>query len=266
MHRTTGPLQVFHVTDGKLYYRNGIDGSPILLVSSAQYVSASYGWVDIIGRTEDQGLLVAYTDGLDINIISYNGSVWSAPTTIYTATDTIRQIKMQRTVDYRIAIQVYTNSGVKLVITNRASIMGATQDMDKLNIEGTQSLSYLSLKQPQVVTATIIDNYTLLVSMDAPYVLLGDMNSNIYLDTEGNLIPCATGVTVTSETSFTITTNYNLAFSGEAILRIMSNAMFQTPGGTQIIDIVTPCNPGDTAVYSPEIITVEEITNIIGGV
>lgn len=266
LHRTVGNPQIFHVTSGNLYYRDGIDGTPQQLATDVNYVTAIYGWVDIIGQTEDQGIVVAYSSGLKVYITSYNGNTWSEPVLFYTAESTINRLKIQRTSDYRLSIMVYTSTGKKMLLTNRASIMGATQDNDKFSIAGKQIVNMLSVKQPSNILCRLMNNNEVLVKFDAPIIALNKTSANIRLVINDVSISCVINIEQLDSTSLLLTTDYNLEYCDAQVqLVITSSTDLQTPGGTTVNSLSAVCNTSGVAKYAPESITPDNINNTLGG-
>lgn len=247
LHRTVGDVQIFHVTGGSLYYRDGVEGSPVLLANNVGSVSSCYGWVDILYGLEDQGLIVVYSRGSSIYYRVLKDNLWLGEELLHAADAEIHALKIQRTPDYRLAIMVTTTAKKYMVLTKRANIMRATQDNDILDIKITTSSSILSVKQPTKMQAQCLDDYTVQISFDAPIVKHPELSShllsfNVGSDTQGP-ISCFIACTPINETTLRMTTDFPLgAFRGDLKLNLLQSEYITTPGGTQILPLSTICD------------------------
>lgn len=256
LHRTIGDVQIFHVTNNTLYYRNGITGEPHKLSDNVDYVSASYGWVDILYGIEDQGLVVVFSRGTEIYSMSLKNNLWSTPELLHTMSTRVGSLKVQRTHDYRLAIKVSTSEGTYTLLTKRANIMRATQDTDAIRTSIKTGCTVLSVKQPKILKARCLDNYTIIVDLDAP-VEVKPYNGhlpNIQLSNDKFLpVRCAVSCIGLTPNQLRITTDLNIGvLKNNLTLSITQSEYITTPGGTLVQSISALC---DTTNVSTDGIT-----------
>lgn len=268
LHRTAGKPQIFHVTNNTLYYRDGIDGSPVAIVPRATCVSAVYGWIDILYGIEDQGLVVVYSDANILYSMNLKEGIWSTPIKLHEATSDIKSLKIQRTHDYRLSITVRTVEEQYMLLTSRANIMRATQDTDSLKVGISTSITSFSVKQPKIVTAKCNDNYTITIELDAPVVVIPQETShtvNMYLYGRGytNLY-CITACEQLTDTTIRIKTDMTLGvLKDDATLCILSSKYLCTPGDTLVDTLHVPCDTSRVTTADNKDILLFNIYNIL---
>lgn len=267
LHRTVGDLQIFHVTDGTLYYRDGIEGSPISLATNVGYVSSCYGWVDILYGLEDQGLIVVYSRGSNIYYRVFKNNLWEGEALLHTAAEEILALKIQRTPDYRLAIMITTRAKKYMILTKRANIMRATQDTDAFDTRLITSAQVLSIKQPTTIRAKCLDNNTVQVAFDAPIVKKLEKSTHLQSfslasATQGP-IRCFTGCTTINDTTLRMTTDIDLGvFKDNISLNLIQSEYITTPGDTEVLALSTVCDSSTVAPVEASNIDILQLYNI----
>lgn len=263
LHRTTGNLQIAHVTNNKLFYRDGIDGSPQLIADEANCVSMIHGWIDVLYGDEDQGMLVFYTVGSTLYCRTLLDNTWQTPYVVHSGTDTILSIKAQRTPDYRIAIMVKTSNGTKMLLTNRANIKGATQDNALFRVSGEPTISIVSVANPKVIKVVAIDTTTIRITSDVPLKLNDCPPTDMYFVVNDVTLPIVKSITQETSTQFTLTTIVPISFYTDSKL-VIDSSTITTPGDTNIPKYVVDINFNNITKQERHNIVSTDIYNIKG--
>lgn len=265
IHRTTGEPQIFHVTNKTLFYRDGIEGSPVKIAEQVDFVSACYGWVDVLYGLEDQGLIVMYSSGRKIMCRSLLDGNWETPYLLVELDSDIRGLKVQRTPDYRMALTVHTSTGKKMLLTSRANVMSATQDNARFETDVKTTIATISVANPKNIKVVTLDKNTLQVEVDAPIIIKDGATPIVGVVYGGYKIPLADTIAQISPYTFTIKTHIDLGMYVGATFYITQSEYITTMGDTEIPSYEVPIAFNNVTPTELHKLDINTIYNAKGG-
>lgn len=264
LNRAIGDLQIFHITGGSLYYRNGIEGVPELIAEGVTSVATVSGWTDVLYQEFDQGVITFYskTDGT----ICYKNKVgknWSTENILATNFNGVTELNAMRTADYRIGVYVTSGASKQLILTDRANVVSATQNNDYIRTGIESVFNILSDKMPTTIRAQMLSRKSIRLEFDAE-IIFGEAGLT------GTMIQNPGEYTVRPFTSYQqispkvieFTTEMDIAWTGPTATLLIINGTLKTPAGTSIPQLETAIDYSQINVPPAVTGSVVDVTNV----
>lgn len=261
LYSTSTEPSCAHVSNGELYYRKTPKSELINLDSNVEHISMVHGWTNIKHNAITQGMVIIYTKGRDVYVISVHEGMYDMPQLLYTSEYDITSVDCYRSPDYRVCIVVGTPNGSKLLVSDSIGVSDAGRDDSIVHVEvsypaSNKATRYENSLIPTYIECNLYDDNTGVVHFNSE-VLLKD---NTLRFTDRNSRTITLKVHSIDNKTYNILPSRQLCFHVPLTLEL-SGEYATTTSGMSIPTVNVKCND-NIVPKEPELFSATQAYNV----